>query len=195
MHSAAGAVDQALAQLARQRKVRRLLGAAGSPTRVDAARRAGYDDVAVRTEGLAAVVRTLESGGVDLVLDPQGTSLLAEDLDMLAPAGRVVVFGNAGGTPLADLPPLAKLFEGNAAIGAFSLEALSRTTPQRVVAALAGVLEDLAAHRLHVPVVPVVPVVDVAGLDGAPVAQQALADGSGTGKYVVNLQAPPAPRR
>ncbi len=111
---------------------------------------------------------------------------------MLAPAGRVVVFGNAGGTPLADLPPLARLFEGNAAIGAFSLEALSRTTPQRVVAALAGVLEDLAAHRLHVPVVPVV---DVAGLDGAAVAQQALADGSGTGKYVVNLQAPPAPRR
>ena len=186
VHSAAGAVGRALAQTARRRGVRRLVGAVGSPARVAAARRAGYDEVVLRTDGLVAAVRAVEPGGVDLVLDPQGTTLLAEDLEVLAPAGRVVVFGNAGGTAAAPLPPLGRLFAGNAAVGAFSLEALSRTAPHVVAAALAGVLDDLAARRLDLAVT------EVAGLDRVAAAQQALADGTGTGKYVVDVRAFPS---
>ena len=182
VHSAAGAVGQAVAQTARRRGVRCLVGAVGSPARVEAALRAGYDEVVVRTDDLVAAVRARVPDGVDLVLDPQGTAVLARDLDVLAPTGRVVVFGNAGGTPLAALPPLGRLFAGNAAIGAFSLEALSRTAPRLVAAALAGVLDDLVDGRLDLPVT------DVAGLDRAADAQQALAEGAGAGKYVVAVR-------
>jgi NADPH2:quinone reductase len=44
------------------------------------------------------------------------------------------------------------------------------------------VLADLAAGRLDIPIT------DVDGLEGAAAAQQALADGEGSGKYVVDVR-------
>lgn len=182
VHSAGGAVGSAVAQLARLRGNVALIGSVGAPSRVAAARRAGYHTVIVRGDQLADEVRgQLSGGGVDIVLDPQGTRFLEQDLAALSPAGRIVLFGNAGGGALDALPPTGRLYAANASIGGFSLAALSATAPHIVAGALTGVLDHLASGELTVEVT----VLD--GLGNAPAAQQALADGTGPGKYVVRV--------
>jgi NADPH2:quinone reductase len=92
-----------------------------------------------------------------------------------------VLFGNATGGALAPLPHAARLFAGNVSIGGFSISRLAANAPEIVARALTEVLAELAAGRLSVDVA----IVD--GLDGAAGAQQALAEGRGTGKCVIRL--------
>lgn len=183
VHSAAGGVGRAVAQVARLAGADRCVGTVGSTDRVAAARDAGYDAIVVRDATLAEAVRAATHGrGVDVVLDPQGTPLLDVDVAVTAPGGRVVLFGNAGGAALDPLPPAARLFATNVSVGGFSLGALAATAPERVVRAVKRVLDLLVAGRLDVELL----VVD--GLERAAEAQQALADGRGRGKQVVRVR-------
>jgi NADPH2:quinone reductase len=101
---------------------------------------------------------------------------------MLAPGGRIILFGNASGGALAPLPPTHLLYSNNASVGGFSLAALSVAAPEMVAAAMHTALEMLAAgHAAANPII-------IAGLAAAPDAQQALAEGAGKGKYVVQVQ-------
>lgn len=182
VHSAAGAVGQAVARLARLGGAGALLAAVGSPSRVAAAEAAGYDKAFVRGPQLAQAVREhLGGSGVDLILDPQGTTLLDSDLEMAAAAGRVVLFGNATGEPFEQLPPAGRLYAGNVSVGGFSLAALSARAPWLLAAGLSRTVAHLAAGELD----PQITVVD--GLDAAPAAQQALAESRASGKQVVRL--------
>jgi NADPH2:quinone reductase len=182
VHSAAGAVGRALADFARATSGARLIGVVGAPSRVEAAHRAGYPDVVVRSDSFAVDVRTaLAERGIDVVLDPQGTTFLGQDLELLAPGGRIVLFGNASGAPLAALPATASLYARNASIGGFSLAALSAHAPEKVASALRVAL-DLLARGQATKRATVLP-----GLAAATDAQQALANGTGTGKYVVSI--------
>jgi NADPH2:quinone reductase len=182
VHSAAGAVGRALADVARAGSGARLIGVVGASSRIDAAHRAGYADVVVRGDSLAVDVRAvLADRGVDVVLDPQGTAFLGQDIELLAPGGRIVLFGNASGAPLAALPATGSLYGRNAAIGGFSLAAFSAHAPEAVASALRVAL-DLLARGLTSTEVTVLP--DLAAAMGA---QQALADGTGKGKYVVSV--------
>ncbi|WP_328321250.1 zinc-binding alcohol dehydrogenase family protein [Kribbella sp. NBC_00382] len=184
VHSAAGGVGQALASLARLYGAGLLLGTVGGAGRAAAAEKAGYDAVVVRGDGIVDRVRELTGGrGVDLILDPQGTDWIDTDLELVAAGGRIVLFGNAGGTPLASLPAAGKLFGGNAAIGGFSIRGYAAKAPWMVAEALTEVLQRLSRGELRVE-----PTV-VDGLEHAAEAQQALAEGRGEGKYVVRLGA------
>ena len=182
VHSAAGAVGQAVARLARLRGAGPLLAAVGSPSRIAAAEAAGYDRVFVRGPQLARAVREHLGGfGVDLVLDPQGTMMLDADLELAAAGGRVVLFGNAGGEPFAQLPPVGLLYAGNVSVGGFSLAALSARAPRLLAAGMSRTIAHLLAGHLD----PQITVID--GLDAAPAAQQALAEGRAVGKQVVRV--------
>lgn len=184
VHGAAGGVGQAVARLARLAGAGQVLGTVGGASRVAAAERTGYDIALVRGPDLVTVVRERTGGrGVDLVLDPQGTALLDDDLRLTAPGGRIVLFGNATGAPLAALPPAGRLFAGNLSISGFSLAALAAAAPDIVAGALRQVLAYLAAGELEIEVS------TVHGLAGAPAAQQALAEGRGAGKQVIRLDA------
>ena len=181
VHSAAGGVGQALASLARLKGAGLLLGTVGGASRVQGAEKAGYDAALVRGEGLAGAVRERTGGrGVDLILDPQGTEWIETDLELVSPGGRIVLFGNASGTPLAPLA-VGPLFGGNASVGGFSIRGYAAKAPELVAAALVDVLRNLSEGRLEIA-----PNV-VEGLENAAEAQQALADGRGGGKYVVRI--------
>jgi NADPH2:quinone reductase len=189
VHSAAGAVGAAIAQIAKLRGVDRLIGTVGNHDRIEAALHHGYDIALVRDEQLLAALTDACPDGINVILDPQGTQMLPIDLDLAAQAGRVIIFGNAPGTPLAALPSLPVLFARNLFIGAFSLQALSTKAPSRVSAALANVLALAANHDLQIhPTV-------LLGLTAAPGAQQILADGNQAGKYIIETQTPPLVRR
>ncbi|HEY3559557.1 MAG TPA: zinc-binding alcohol dehydrogenase family protein [Kribbella sp.] len=182
VHSASGAVGAAIAQLSRLHGEIDLIGAVGAANRAEAAERVGYKTVVVRGPGLADHVRRHRDGrGVDVVLDSQGTRWLEEDLRMLAPTGRIILFGNAAGDGLDPLPPTGALFGANASVGGFSLAALSSADPQRVAAAMSRVLRHLAEGALTLD-----PTV-VTGLAAAIEAQERLATGTGAGKYVVRV--------
>jgi NADPH2:quinone reductase len=181
VHSAAGGVGQALASVARLKGASLLLGTVGSASRVQSAEKAGYDAALVRGDDLVAAVRERTGGrGVNLILDPQGTDWIENDLELVAPGGRIVLFGNAGGTALTPLAA-GPLFAGNASVGGFSMRGYAARAPQVIAAALAEVLARLSEGALTVQ-----PIV-VEGLEHAAEAQQALADGRGAGKYVVRI--------
>jgi NADPH2:quinone reductase len=184
VHSAAGAVGQAMVRLARLAGAELVLGTVGNMSRAAAAMRAGYDAALVRGPDLTRGIRERTGGRpIDLVLDPQGTSMLDLDIDVLAAGGRIVLFGNATGATLDPLPDASRLFAANASIAAFSLAALAATAPRRVASAMHDVLTHLAAGELDIELTP------VEGLDAAPQAQQALADGRGRGKQIVRVTA------
>lgn len=75
-----------------------VIGGVADPGQVDAATRAGADEVIVLAEGFSAAVRELTDGyGVDVVLDPLGDWVFGEAVRALAPEGRILVVGFAAG--------------------------------------------------------------------------------------------------
>ena len=145
--------------------------------------KSGYDGAVARSEDVAEAVRAVTgSAGVDIVLDPLGTTMLQTDLAVTAPGGRIVLFGNAGGVEQAPLPPAGRLIGGNLAIGGFSIRRLWATAPHRASAGLRRVLDLVAEGRLDIAIT------EVGSLADVPAVHQLLAEGRGDGKYVVHLQ-------
>nr|WP_106437662.1 zinc-binding dehydrogenase [Kitasatospora sp. SID7827] len=187
VHSASGGVGTAVARLLPLLGGGRLLGTVGRPEKAEAARRQGYHAVHARGGDVREQLRAANGGrGVDLVLDPLGTAALDLDLDLLAPGGRIVLFGNAGGGTPDPLPPLPRLLAANATLTGFSHGGLLAQAPARVADAVRRVLDLLAAGSLDAPVT-VLP-----GLADVPAAHDLLAAGRGEGKYVVALAGRPA---
>lgn len=183
VHSAAGGVGRAVAQLARSRGAGTVVGGVGAAARVDDAKAAGYDPVLVRGEGLAERVLAATGGrGADVVLDTLGIAELEADLAMAAPGARIVIFGNAGAGPMGPLPTAADLMARNVALGGFSISSWARRAPERVGAAIGTALGLLADGTVTLELT----IGD--GLESAARAQQALAEGRGRGKHVVRVR-------
>lgn len=188
VHSASGAVGTALAALTERIPDTTLIGVVGSASRLEEAKRAGYPQVFVRNDQLVdKILARVGSNGVNIVLDPQGTNWLDADLRLLAPAGRVVLFGNASGAPLNPIPT-GRLYTANAAVGGFSIAALSATAPLRVRRAMDAVF-NLIAEGALIPSLTV-----TRGLDQAAALQQQLADGTATAKHVISITYKPRPK-
>jgi NADPH:quinone reductase len=181
LHSAGGGMGGAVARLVPVLGGGIRVGVVGRPGKVQAARDAGWDVVLPRGPGLVEAIRSAAPDGVDLVLDPSGTTRLDTDLAVAAPGGRIVLFGNAGGGTPEPLPPAGRLIGGNLAIGGFSMSSLAAAAPGRVAGALRRVLDLVADRTLEVAVT------EVASLDGVAEVHQLLADGRGSGKYVVSV--------
>lgn len=181
VHSASGGVGGAIAQLVPALGGGLRIGTVGRAEKVPSARKIGYDVALARGGDLASAVRAAAGSGVDVVLDPLGTSMLDVDLAIVAPGGRIVLFGNAGGGQPAPLPPAGRLIGGNISIGGLSLSSLSVTAPGRVAKALSSVLDMIVAGRLDIAVTEVGSLAEVAAV------HQLLAEGRGTGKYVARL--------
>lgn len=121
---------------------------------------------------------------MDIILDPSGTSLLEVDIEVAAPGGRIVLFGNPGGARPAALPALNRLIAGNVAIAGFSMSRLSVTAPAKVAAALGSGLRLLADGKVDLAVT------EIRSLDQVPAVHELLAQGRGSGKYVAALKVP-----
>lgn len=99
VHSAAGGVGGALAQLGRLAGVR-VVGVVGAAHKVPAARDAGCGEVIDKSrEDLWQRARDLVPGGFDAVFDANGVATLRASYDHLAPAGKLLVYGFASMLP------------------------------------------------------------------------------------------------
>lgn len=96
VHGAAGGVGTATIQVAKGYGAR-TIAVVSSDEKAEVARRAGADEV-VMVDGFLAATKELTDGhGVDLVVDVVGGDLFTDSLRALAPQGRLLVVGFAGG--------------------------------------------------------------------------------------------------
>jgi NADPH2:quinone reductase len=105
VHAAAGGVGLLLVQIAKLRGAH-VIGTAGSDEKAELARAAGADEVIVytRDDFAAGVTRLTGGAGVQVVYDSVGESTFLRGLDVLAPRGMMVLFGQSSG-PVAPVDP------------------------------------------------------------------------------------------
>lgn len=92
VHSASGGIGGAIAQVLRHLDAGRLIGTVGRPEKIAVTEKSGYDTVIARGDATAeAVLHANDGRGVQIVLDPLGTSALELDLEVIAARGRIVL--------------------------------------------------------------------------------------------------------
>lgn len=164
VHAAAGNIGHLAVQLAKLRGAGTVIGTAGSPAKLDFVRALGAD-AAVDYSGddWTDRVRAAAPSGVDVVLDSVGGRTTLRSLELLAPFGRLVIYGAAD--DVVDVPATSLYLLRS--IGGFSLLAWQAARPveyRQAMAELTGLLtsghlratvhtrlplaEAVAAHRL-----------------------------------------------
>ena len=197
VHSAAGGVGQALCAQGRIAGAH-VTGVVGGSAKIDAARRAGATHVEVAGPGLEARLRAHAPNGFDVVLDATGYETLGASFRLLAPGGKLVVYGfhsmfsRGRGRP--SWPKLVwgwlrtprfnplDLTGANKSLLAFNLSYLFDRT-DLLAHALADFERWIAEGRLAPPEVTTFP------FDRAADAQRALQTGTTTGKLVLTVGA------
>ena len=162
VHAAAGGVGQLLVQMIKA-KGGRVIATAGSPDKLDIARRLGADAVINYREAddLAAEVRAANGGaGVDVAYDGVGKATFYASLASLRPRGLMVLFGGASGqVPPFDIQRLnaaGSLFLTRPTLGSYT------ATREELLERGTAVLADIAAGRLVVEVGGRYPLTDAA---------------------------------
>ena len=134
-----------------------VIGAASTPARREAALKYGADHVVDYTEpGWGHRVRELTGGrGVDLVLDTVGGPVFTQALYALAPFGRIVVAGMAGGVPLTLDPATVLSFfytpALNQSLRVFNLGLYFGLKPEAAFSALQTLIGHVASGTVTVP--------------------------------------------
>jgi NADPH2:quinone reductase len=105
VHAAAGGVGLLLVQIAK-RLGAFVVATAGSDEKAELARAAGADEVIVYTrDDFVAETRRISGGkGLQVVYDSVGATTFLPGLDLLAPRGMMVLFGQSSG-PVAPVDP------------------------------------------------------------------------------------------
>jgi NADPH2:quinone reductase len=179
MHSASGGLGAAIAAVLPDYGALPAVGIVGREASAARARDAGWTDVVVRSATwIEDLVR--EGNPFDLIFDPVGAGM-TEQLDLLAPGGRLVVMGNASGGDLAT-PQARELIARNVSVTGFSVRGIARQQPKRVTTALSTALQRVADGSLQFPVH------QVSGLAEISDALDRLSRGDGVGKYVADLR-------
>lgn len=149
VHAAAGGIGHLAVQLARLHGASMVIATAGSAAKLDFVRDLGADVAVDYTDpDWPERVRAAASGGVDVILDSVAGSMLERSVDLLAPLGRLVVYGAAGGEP-GTVP--VTLYALRSIVG-FSLLAWRAAQPELASADVTEVAEHAAAGRLRTTV-------------------------------------------
>ena len=179
---AGGGVGMAAAQLGRTLGAR-VIAAAGSAEKLEAARRSGATEfIDYREEALRDRLKTLTGGkGVDVVFDPVGGDIATEALRGLAWEGRFLVIGFASGT----IPAFAAnrvLLSGSSIVGVFWGAFVARD-PERNRANFARMFEWYADGKIAPETT------TLFALEEAPRAIEALMQREIVGKAVIDIRA------
>jgi NADPH2:quinone reductase len=150
VHAAAGGIGHVAVQLAKLLGAGRVIATVGSPAKLDFAREHGADAAIDYTaDDWPDRVRAAAPDGVDIVLDSVGGQTTHHSLDLLAPFGRVIVYGVASGKYTEV--PVASLYRLRSVIG-FSLLAWRAARPEQAHQEVAELTEHFTAGRLQTTV-------------------------------------------
>ena len=176
IHAAAGGVGSAAAQIARALGAAAVYGTVGSAAKAEYAKRFGYDAIQLRD----AFSDHLPE--VDVVLDPIGGPTRLASLLLLAPFGRLALYGEAARHPDLSLP-LLPLWKHNRSLAGYNIGDLARRAPATVRAHALAALSLLASGAIRLDVTAELPLTE------ARTAHESLAAGRNTGKTLLRVAA------
>ena len=177
VHGAAGGVGTAAVQLGKALGLR-TIAVAGDSAKREFALRCGADHAVLSDGWLAAVREILGERAVDIVLDPVGGDRMTDSLRSLAPEGRLLVLGFAGG----EIPVVKvnRLLLGNTGVLGVASREFFEQRPA-LVPELWGQLTELWRTRMLAdPPVEAYPFADARG------ALRAIAERRAVGKVVLS---------
>jgi NADPH:quinone reductase len=176
IHAAAGAVGTMAAQFARLAGADTVTGVAGNPARAAYAASFGYDRVLIRDE----FPQALDGESFDVILDPVGGPARHASLRLLAPHGRLTVYGN-----IATFEPVTvsanDLLMTGASLLTYNSSLLSQTNPARLAESARLALESLASGQVKIDITAEYAMADLG------TALQELADGTTRGKSILRV--------
>jgi NADPH:quinone reductase len=159
VHAAAGAIGHLALQLAKLEGAGTVIATAGSPAKLDFAREHGADVAVDYTQDdWPDRVRAAVPGGVDVVLDSVSGEIRRQSFGLLAPFGRIVVYGAASGE--LDSISVTDLIQMRSVVG-FSLLAYWTAAPKQAAAEVAELAGHFAAGRLRTSVHTRLPLTEV----------------------------------
>ena len=173
VHGAAGAIGSLAGQIARALGAGSVLGTVGSPAKLGAT--TGYDQVLLRSE-----FTELGPNSVDVALDGVGGPTRAASLKLLRPLGRLVVFGNAGSFPDAEISS-AKLWHESISVVGYAIGPLAQHRPDVVRAQSLAARDLLLGGQVRVPIAEILP------LDKAAEAHRSIESGASRGKLLLRV--------
>jgi NADPH:quinone reductase len=160
VHSAAGSTGNLAVRIARLLGAGTIVATASSRTRLDFAAAAGAEvGVDYTRPDWPDQVRAAVPAGVDVVLDGVGGETLVRSLDVLAPGGRAVAYGAAGGD-LASVP-VSSLFALKSVAG-FTFTTWQAACPDTARAEVDELAERAAAGHLTAAVHATLPLTEAA---------------------------------
>ncbi|WP_329175711.1 MULTISPECIES: quinone oxidoreductase family protein [unclassified Streptomyces] len=172
IHAAAGGVGSAAAQIARALGATAVYGTVGSAEKAVYAKRFGYDAIHLR-DTFADRLRDL-----DVVLDPVGGRTRLASLALLAPFGRLAVYGEAARQPDLTLPVLP-FWKSNRSLTGYNIGDLARRAPRTLRGHALSAFALLASGAIRLDVTAEVP------LSRAADALAAMQAGRNVGKTLV----------
>lgn len=153
VHAAAGGVGSLAVQLARLMGASFVVGTASTDAKRALVRQLGADlALDARESDFATSVRDATAGrGIDVMLEMiGGTDHYKRNLGCLAPFGRMVVYGAAGGDTRGNVEPIALMPKNLTVVGYYLTPILEQ--PELCVPALAEVAAHVAARRIRIPI-------------------------------------------
>jgi NADPH:quinone reductase len=143
----AGAIGHLAVQLAKQHGAGTVVATAGSAAKLDFIKELGADVAIDHTQpDWNLQVQSAAPGGVDVILEAVGGDVLHKSIELLAPSGRVVVFGASAGE-LTSVP-VSSLFALKTVTG-FSLLAWRAANAEQAhadITELTGLFETGSLH-------------------------------------------------
>jgi NADPH2:quinone reductase len=177
VHGAAGGVGTAAVQLGKALGLR-TIAVTGDEVKRDFALRCGAEHAVLSDGWLAAVRDLLGERAVDIVVDPVGSDRMTDSLRSLAPEGRLLVLGFAGG----EIPVVKvnRLLLGNTGVLGVASREFFEQHPALVAELWGQLIELWRTGALADPPVEVYPFADARG------ALRAIAGRRAQGKVVLS---------
>ena len=177
VHGAAGGVGTAAVQLGKALGLR-TIAVTGDEVKREFALRCGADHAVLSDGWLAAVRHLLGERAVDIVVDPVGSDRMTDSLRSLAPEGRLLVLGFAGG----EIPVVKvnRLLLGNTGVLGVASREFFEQHPALVTELWGQLMELRRTGALADPPVEVYPFADARG------ALRAIAGRRARGKVVLS---------
>jgi NADPH2:quinone reductase len=181
IHAASGGIGTVAVQIARLLQAGPVIGTVGREEKRDYARSFGYDHVVLQSNFADRVRQETHGRGVDVVLESIGGESFLQSLELLAPLGRLVYFGNASGR--ADIAQSTEtLRANNKAVLGFSISSLRQQDPQRVAGLLRQALLYVTSGQVRIDISEIFP------LDQVSEAHRRMESRSHTGKMLLRVQ-------
>jgi NADPH2:quinone reductase len=182
VHGAAGGVGTAAVQLGNALGLR-TIAVVGDSAKREFALRCGADHAVLSDGWLAAVREVLGERAVDIVLDPVGSDRMTDSLRSLAPEGRLLVLGFAGG----EIPVVKvnRLLLGNTGVLGVASREFFEQRPALVAELWEQLIELWRTRMLADPPVEAYPFTDARG------ALRAIAERRALGKVVLSRSVEP----